>query len=92
LVLRRIAGRVFAVEPKLERIVSAVGLSAAYMLDADKSQLTRRKNGKESVNAELTRRISDFEIIIDSALQVMNPEDVGPWLASHEPLLGTAFR
>jgi len=82
----------FPTEPKLERVVDAIGLSAAAdMLDVDKSYLNRFLKGQEKISAELTRRITDFEFIIDRALQVMNPEDVGPWLASPEPLLGNSI-
>lgn len=89
--LKRDAGEAFTVEPKLERIVNAIGLSgAADILDVDKSQLNRCLKGQERVTPALARRISDIEYIIDRALHVMNPEDVGPWLASPEPLLGNS--
>ncbi len=85
------ASEAFAVEPKLERVVNALGLSAAAdILDVDKSQLNRCLKGQERISPALARRISDVEYIIDRALQVMNPEDVGPWLASPEPLLGNS--
>ena len=83
------ADQAFPVEPKLERVVSALGLSAAAdILDVDKSQLNRCLKGQERVSPALARRVSDVEYVIDRALGVMNPEDVGPWLASPEPLLG----
>lgn len=89
--LKQNAGEAFAVEPKLERIVNALGLSAAAdILDVDKSQLNRCLKGQERVSPALARRISDIEYVIDRALHVMNPEDVGPWLASPEPLLGNS--
>ena len=85
------AEEAFPVEPKLERIVNALGLSAAAdVLDVDKSQLNRCLKGQERVSPQLARRISDVEYVIDRALHVMNPEDVGPWLASPEPLLGNS--
>lgn len=85
------ADQAFPVEPKLERVVSALGLSAAAdILDVDKSQLNRCLKGQERVSPALARRISDVEYVIDRALHVMNPEDVGPWLASPEPLLGNS--
>ena len=85
------ASEAFAVEPKLERVVNALGLSAsADILDVDKSQLNRCLKGQERVSPALARRISDVEYVIDRALHVMNPEDVGPWLASPEPLLGNS--
>ena len=90
--LKRNADESFPVEPKLERVVSALGLSAAAdILDVDKSQLNRCIKGQERVSPVLARRISDVEYVIDRALHVMNPEDVGPWLASPEPLLGNSI-
>ncbi len=86
------ADEAFPVVPKLDRVVNALGLSAAAdILDVDKSQLNRCIKGQERVSPALARRISDVEYVIDRALHVMNPEDVGPWLASPEPLLGNSI-
>jgi len=86
------ADRTFVAVPKLERMIDALGLSAtADVLGVDKSQLSRCLKAQERLSAELTRRISDLEYVIDRALQVMNPEDVGPWLSSPEPLLGNSI-
>ncbi len=86
------ADEAFPVEPKLERVITALGLSAAAdILDVDKSQLNRCIKGHERVSPALARRVSDVEYIIDRALHVMNPEDVGPWLASPEALLGNSI-
>lgn len=91
IVLSDAALKNFAAQPKLARIVETLGLSAAAdVLDVDKSQLRRCVHGDEGISAELTRRISDLEFVLDRALQVMNPEEVGPWLANPEPLLGNS--
>ena len=83
---------VFAVLPKLARIVESIGLSAAAdVLGIDKSQLRRCLKGEEAISAELTRRITDIEYIMDRALQVMNPEEIGAWLVAPEALLGNSL-
>lgn len=79
----------FVVGPKLDRIVRAVGLStAADVLGVDRSQLNRCRAGRESMSPELTRRITDVEYVLDRALHILWPDEVGPWLTEPEPLLG----
>ncbi|MHB8147519.1 MAG: hypothetical protein ACYDGM_09725 [Vulcanimicrobiaceae bacterium] len=83
------ASRYFTPEPKLARIVDAVGLNvAADMLGVDRAQLSRNASGKSPISAAIASRISDVEYVLDRALKVMYPDEVGPWLTSPEPLLG----
>lgn len=83
------AAQAFAVAPKLERLISALGSNgAADVLGIDRSQLSRFARGKERISQELARRISDVEYVLERALQTMNAEAIGPWLTSPEPLLG----
>jgi uncharacterized protein (DUF2384 family) len=73
----------------LQRIIDSLSLSAAAdVLGVDRSQLDRARKGKESISAELDRRIADVEYVLDRALRVMHPDEVGPWLTEPEPLLG----
>jgi uncharacterized protein (DUF2384 family) len=79
----------FAIMAKLRRIIESLSLSAAAdVLGVDRSQLDRCRKGKEAMSAELTRRIADVEYVLDRALRVMPPDEVGPWLTEPEPLLG----
>ena len=79
----------FAIITKLQRIIDSLSLAAAAdVLGVDRSQLNRCRGGKEGVSAELNRRIADVEYILDRALHVMHPDEVGPWLTEPEPLLG----
>ncbi len=79
----------FAVMTKLQRIIDSLSLAAAAdVLGVDKSQLDRCRKGKEAIGAELNRRITDVEYVLDRALHVMHPDEVGPWLTEAEPLLG----
>ena len=74
---------------KLQRIIDSLSLAAAAdVLGIDRSQLDRCRKGKEAISAELNRRITDVEYILDRALHVMHPDEVGPWLTEAEPLLG----
>lgn len=79
----------FEVMVKLQRIIDSLSLAAAAdVLGIDRSQLDRCRKGKEAISAELNRRITDVEYILDRALHVMHPDEVGPWLTEAEPLLG----
>ena len=89
--LKQNAPEVFTVLPKLERIVESIGLSAAAdVLGIDKAQLSRCLKNDEAISTEFTRRITDLEYVLDRALQVMNPDEIGPWLAAPESLLGNS--
>lgn len=79
----------FAIMIKLQRIVDSLSLSAAAdVLGIDRSQLDRCRKGRETISAEVNRRIADVEYILDRALRVMHADEVGPWLTQPEPLLG----
>lgn len=79
----------FTILTKLQRIVDSLSLAAAAdILGVDRSQLDRCRKGKEAIGAELDRRIADVEYVLDRALRVMHPDEVGPWLTEPEPLLG----
>jgi len=83
------AAQSFPTEPKLQRLISALGSNgAADLLGIDRSQLSRFARGKERISQELARRISDVEYVLERALQTMNADAIGPWLTSPEPLLG----
>lgn len=73
----------------LEMLIASLGHNqTAHLLGVDKSQLSRCVKRKEAISADLARRIINLQFIIVSALQVMHPDEVGPWLRSPEPLLG----
>ena len=79
----------FTVVTKLQRIIDSLSLAAAAdILGVDRSQLDRCRKGKEAIGAELSRRITDVEYVLDRALHVMHTDEVGPWLTEPEPLLG----
>jgi uncharacterized protein (DUF2384 family) len=79
----------FTVATKLQRIIESLSLAAAAdVLGVDRSQLDRCRKGKEAIGDELNRRITDVEYVLDRALHVMHPDEVGPWLTEPEPLLG----
>jgi|GEM_PF-2899455 len=86
--LKATAPQNFEIRTKLQRIIDSLSLSAAAdVLGVDRSQLDRARKGKEAISAELDRRIADVEYILDRALRVMHPDEVGPWLTEPEPLL-----
>lgn len=77
------------IDPKLQRVVKALGVrAAAEILDIDKAQLSRCARGSESIGAELARRISDVEFVLERAARVMHLDEIGPWLTAPEALLG----
>lgn len=79
------------VDPKLQRVIKALGVSAAAeVLDIDKAQLSRCAHGAEPISTELARRISDVEYVLERAARVMHEDEIGSWLTSPEPLLGDA--
>jgi uncharacterized protein (DUF2384 family) len=89
--LRPASGALADVGPLLTRIVSALGSNAAArVLGADRAQVSRWRSGKETVGAEMARRIIDFHDVLTRILRVFDPEAAAMWLAGSEPLLGGA--
>jgi len=87
--LKSNASTKFAVVTKLQRIIDSLSLAAAAdVLGVDRSQLDRCRKGKEAISAELSRRITDVEYVLDRALHVMHTDEVGPWLTEPDPLPG----
>jgi hypothetical protein len=60
----------------------------AALLDVDKSRLTRCITGKENYGADLVRRIYNLHYIVIRALELMQHDEIGPWLMEPEPFLG----
>jgi uncharacterized protein (DUF2384 family) len=82
----------FTAVPKLERIVKALGVSAAAdVLGVDRAQVSRCVKGTEPISLELARRISDVEYVLERAVRVMHTDEIGPWLTQPEPLLGNSI-
>ncbi len=91
LTIRPGASEQLRVDPKLQRVIKALGLvGAAEVLDVDKGQLSRCAHGTEAIGYELARRVSEVEYVLERALRVMHEDEVGPWLISPEPLLGNS--
>jgi hypothetical protein len=79
------------VRPLLARIVEALGTNAAArLLDADRAQVSRWGAGRESVSAEMGRRIVDLHDVLTRILRVYSRGAAALWLAGSEPLLGGA--
>jgi len=79
------------VRPLLARIVEALGTNAAArLLNADRAQISRWNAKKESISAEMGRRIVDFHDILTRILLVYPREAASMWLVGAEPLLGGA--
>jgi uncharacterized protein (DUF2384 family) len=91
LALRPAAAALADVHPLLSRIVEALGVNAAArLLDADRSQVSRWRAGKETISAEMASRIVDLHDILTRALRVFDREAAALWLVGSEPLLGGA--
>jgi uncharacterized protein (DUF2384 family) len=79
------------IRPLLERIVDALGTNAAArVLGADRAQVSRWRSRKESISAEMARRIMDFHDVLTRILRVYDREAAAMWLSGSEPLLGGA--
>jgi len=79
------------VGPLLARIVEALGTNAAArLLDADRAQVSRWGSGRETISAEMGRRIVDLHDILTRILRVYPREAASMWLVGSEPLLGGA--
>jgi uncharacterized protein (DUF2384 family) len=84
--------RVFDVTVKLQRLVAAFGENAAAeLLALDPGQMLRCLRGREKISVATAQRIIDFEYMVDCALRVFHPDELGPWLGQPEPLLGDAI-
>jgi uncharacterized protein (DUF2384 family) len=90
--VRSDAPRAFDVTVKLERLVATFGQNAAAgLLGLDAGQMRRCLKGQEKISAPIAQRIVDLEYVVDRALRVFYPDEVGPWLSQPEPLLGGAI-
>jgi hypothetical protein len=86
------ATQAYDVTVKLDRLVATFGQNAtAGLLALDAGQLRRCLKGQESISAPIAQRIVDLEYVVDRALRVFHPDEVGPWLSEAEPLLGGAI-
>lgn len=89
--LRPAADDLIDVRPLLSRIINALGTNAtARLLGADRGQVSRWTSKKESVGAEMARRIIDVHDILTRILRVYERESAAMWLVGSEPLLGGA--
>lgn len=77
--------------PLLNRIINALGTNAAArLLGADRAQVSRWTSRKESIGAEMARRIIDVHDVFTRILRVYEREAAAMWLVGSEPLLGGA--
>ena len=82
----------FDVTQKLDRLVHALGVNVtADLLALDRAQLRRCLKGQESLSAPVAQRVLDLEYVLDRALRIFYPDELGPWLTAPEPLLGGAI-
>ena len=89
--LRPAADELMDVRPLLTRIINALGTNAtARLLGADRAQVSRWTNNKESVGAEMAERIIDVHDVLTRILRVYERESAAMWLLGSEPLLGGA--
>jgi uncharacterized protein (DUF2384 family) len=76
------------VSPLLARVVEALGTNAAArLLDADRAQVSRWTSAKETIGAEMGRRIVDLHDVLTRIMRVYNREAAAMWLVGSEPLL-----
>jgi hypothetical protein len=86
------AAEAYDVTVKLDRLVATFGQNAtAGLLALDAGQLRRCLKGQENISALIAQRIVDLEYVVDRALRVFYPDEVGPWLSEPEPLLSGAI-
>ena len=82
----------YDVKKKLARLVATFGQNAtAGLLTLDAGQMRRCLKGQEKISSTIAQRIVDLEYVVDRALAVFHPDEVGPWLSQPEPLLGGAI-
>jgi len=90
-VLRQSAESLADVTPLLARVVEALGTNAAArLLGVDRAQVSRWSAGKDSISAEMGRRIVDLHDVLTRILRVYGREAAAIWLLGSEPLLGGA--
>ena len=83
--------RAFDVNVKLVRLVKSFGQNAtAELLAIDPAQMRRCLKGQEKISPAIAQRVVDLEYILDRALRIFYPDEVGPWLTQPEPLMGGA--
>ncbi|HEY3674763.1 MAG TPA: hypothetical protein VGK84_02095 [Candidatus Tumulicola sp.] len=86
------AAQAFDVNEKLARLVATFGQNAtARLLTWDAAQMRRCIKREEKISAPIAQRIVDLEYVVDRALSIFYPDEVGPWLSQPEPLLGEAI-
>jgi uncharacterized protein (DUF2384 family) len=94
--LRRIAvdpgaAAVFSSAGPVARLVEVLGNNVlAAILGVSRSQPSRWKQGSEQPGPESRRRISDLDHVLDRLLMELYPDQVGVWLTSPNPHLGSA--
>jgi hypothetical protein len=86
------AAQTFDVNEKFGRLVAAFGQNAtSQLLTWDAAQMRRCLKREEKIDAPFALRIIDLEYVVDRALSIFYPDEVGPWLSQPEPLLGGAI-
>jgi uncharacterized protein (DUF2384 family) len=86
------AAQAFDVNEKLGRLVATFGQNAtSRLLTWDAGQMRRCLKREEKISAPIAQRIVDLEYVVDRALSIFYPDEVGPWLSQPEPLLGGAI-
>ena len=86
------APRAFDTGEKLSRLVKSFGQNVtAELLALDAAQMRRCIKGQERISPVIAQRIVDLEYVLDRALRLFYPDEVGPWLTQPEPLLGGAI-
>lgn len=89
--LRAAAEALTDVRPLLTRVTNALGTNAAArLLGVDRAQVSRWSSRKDSVSAEMARRIIDVHDVLTRILRVYEREAAAMWLVGSEPLLGGA--
>jgi uncharacterized protein (DUF2384 family) len=86
------APEAFDVREKLRRLIRSFGQNTtAGLLGIDAGQMRRCLKEQEKISFAIAQRIVDFEYVLDRALSVFYPDEIGPWLSQPEPLLGGAI-
>jgi uncharacterized protein (DUF2384 family) len=77
--------------PLLERLSKALGSNAvARFVGVHPITVTRWRNGRWPLCAEMTRRVIDLHDVFNRALQVFRPEHAVKWFVGSEPFLNGA--
>lgn len=89
--LRESASALANVSPLLDRLITALGSNAAArLLGADRGQVSRWTANKETISAEMGRRIVDLHDVLTRIMRVYGREAAAMWLVGSEPLLAGA--